>query len=354
MGRTPKLGSVNPKNLLLLLDCSTQGIQIRAGGISSLRKMVHVSKGTVACSILATILVSGYIGAQWDKALRREPVGLEENSPSDPINVPLWLPRSRVKHRSRFACLWDGPAPLLRFRQAENLDAVVRGATSDEELARKLLHWTRAQFEPGRPDPYPPPDAMKTLAEIRAGRTGGFCAQYAFVLVQALQSFGKPARVVTVLKHEVVETWLEDQARWTMLDPLFELQVLDSSGRSLSAIEIRNGSHAGTRLMITSSNRLTEPLRRYVARYDRIALWIRNAFVSAPMNFTDFDRYRVWLVASGEVSPIPESLSTAHPEGLYGAPNGFPHDDGRLQALSGMGTMTSKSASKVAPGSDPI
>ena len=111
-----------------------------------------------------------------------------------------------------------------------------------------------------------------------------------------------------------------------MLDPLFELQVLDSSGRSLTAIEIRNGSHAGRRLAITAKNRLTEPLRNCFARYDRIALWIRNAFVSAPMNFTDFDRYRVWLVSGNEVSPIPESLSTTHPEGPYGAPNSFPHD----------------------------
>jgi hypothetical protein len=188
------------------------------------------------------------------------------------------------------------------------------------------LHWTRAQFEPGRPDPYPPPDATKTLAEIRAKRTGGFCAQYAFVLVQALQSFGMPARVVTIDSHEVVETWLADQRRWTMLDPLFDLQVIDQGGRSLSAIEIRNARHAGATLAVTAGDRLAESLPRYVARYDRIALWIRNAFVSAPENFTDFDRYRVWLVGSDEVSPSPESLSTTHPEGLYARPATSPGD----------------------------
>jgi hypothetical protein len=186
------------------------------------------------------------------------------------------------------------------------------------------MHWTRAQFEPGRPDPYPPPDATTTLSEIRAGRTGGFCAQYAFVLVQALQSFGKPARVVTIEGHEVVETWLADQKRWTMLDPLFDLQVIDQGGRSLPAIEIRKARHTGATLAFSAGNRLAEPSRRYVARYDRIALWIRNAFVSAPVNFTDFDRYRVWLVRSDELSPSPESLSTTHPEGLYGPPNDFP------------------------------
>jgi hypothetical protein len=287
--------------------------------------MIDLPRRTAVTLVIATIVVAGCTGVYRYNALRARQVGLEVNSPSDPIHVPLWVPRSQVRHQTRFACRWDGQAPLSRFRQAESLDAVVRGARSDEERARKLLHWTRAQFEPGRPDPYPPPDAVKTLSEIRAGRTGGFCAQYAFVLVQALQSFGMPARVVTIEEHEVVETWLADQARWTMLDPLFELQVVDEGGRSLPAIEIRNARQAGARLALTPGNRLGEPLRSYAARYDRIALWIRNAFVSEPENFTDFDRYRVWLVSGNERSPSPESLSTTHPEGLYGPPSDFPY-----------------------------
>jgi hypothetical protein len=165
---------------------------------------------------------------------------------------------------------------------------------------------------------------MRTLEEIRAGRTGGFCAQYAFVLVQALQSFGQPARVVTIDEHEVVEAWLPDQRRWTMLDPLFELQVFNADGRSLSSVEIRRARQSGASITLSPGNRLAEPFRRYVARYDRIALWIRNAFVSAPVNYADFDRYRVWLVRSDEVSPSPESLSTTHPEGLYSPPGDFP------------------------------
>jgi hypothetical protein len=286
--------------------------------------MTDISRRTAAVLVVATVVAAGYAGVQRYNSLRRERSGLEESSPGDPIHVPLWVPRAQVRHRTRFVCLWDGPAPLGRFRQSENLDRVVHGAATDEERARKLLHWTRAQFEPGRPDPYPPPDAITTLAEIRAGRTGGFCAQYAFVLVQALQSFGTPARVVTIDGHEVVETWLADQARWTMLDPLFDLQVIDEHGRTLSAIEIRNARHAGATLAVTPGDRLAEPPRRYVARYDLIALWIRNAFVSAPVNFADFDRYRVWLVRGDEVSPSPESLSTTHPEGLYGRPTDFP------------------------------
>ena len=286
--------------------------------------MIDIPRRSAVIVVVATIIVAGCIGVFRYQSLRAQRLGLEVGSPSDPIHVPLWVPRAQVRHKTRFACLWDGQAPLASFRRSENLDEVVRGAGSDEERARKLLHWTRAQFEPGRPDPYPPPDAMTTLSEIRAGRTGGFCAQYAFVLVQALQSFGKPARVVTIEEHEVVETWLADQARWIMLDPLFDLQVIDRDGRSLSAIEIRNARQAGERLAVTAGARLGESLRSYAARYDRIGLWIRNAFVSEPENFTDFDRYRVWLVSGNERSPSPESLSTTHHEGLYGPPNDFP------------------------------
>jgi hypothetical protein len=298
--------------------------------------MTTVPRRIAILIVVAATIVAGSAGVHRYRLLRRQRLGLELTTASHPIRVPLWVPRAQVKHQTRFACRWDGPAPLAPFRKAEHLDAVVKGAVSDEERARKLLHWTRAQFDPGLPDPYPPPDAMTTLSEIRAGRTGGFCAQYAFVLVQALQSFGMPARVVTIENHEVVETWLADQARWTMLDPLFDLQVIERDGRSLSAVEIRKARRAGEKLAVTQGGLLGERLSRYVARFDRIALWIRNAFVSEPVNFTDFDRYRVWLVSGDERSPSPESLSTTHSEGLYGRPSEFPDSVSTAGAPAGL------------------
>ena len=118
--------------------------------------MTDLSSRTAAILVVAAIVVAGCVGVHRYNSLRRQQMGLEVSSPSDPIHVPLWVPLAQVRHKTRFACLWDGQAPLARFRRAENLDAVVGGAASDEERARKLLHWTRAQFEPGRPDPYPP------------------------------------------------------------------------------------------------------------------------------------------------------------------------------------------------------
>ena len=96
-----------------------------------------------------------------------------------PIRVPLWANPGKVGHASRFAWTWEDPAVLTPYSEAEGLDDVVAGAGSDEERARRLVTWARRQFEPGRPDPYPPPDAERKLAQIRGGITQGFCAQSA-------------------------------------------------------------------------------------------------------------------------------------------------------------------------------
>ena len=285
--------------------------------------MTGVSNRTAATVVAVAVVIAAGIGIWRFQSMRaeRSPV---EPAAKPPIRVPLFVPADAVRHHGRFTFLWDGPAPLASFRQAEKLDAVIAGAGADEEAARKLMHWTRAQFEPGTPSPYPPPDATTTLNEIRSGRTGGFCAQYSFVLVQALQSEGRPARMVTIDGHEVVETWLRDQSRWTMLDPMFDLQVVDRSGRSLSAYEIRAAGAAGAGLALTPGHRLTEAPSVYFARYGTIAIWLRNAFTGAPVNFADFDRYRLWLVAAGEPSPKSESPSTSFPDEVYGPPHGFP------------------------------
>ena len=286
--------------------------------------MKNVSRRSAIVIVLAAIVVSGSIGTVRYFGLRRQREAQGTTPIGDKIHVPRWLQPSAVRHHARFASLWDGPDPLERLRRVERLDAVVAGAASDEDRARRLLHWTRSLFQPGTPHPYPPPDALTTLSEIRAGHTGGFCAQYSFVLVQALQSFGRPARLVTLAGHEVVETWLLDQSRWTMLDPLFDVQIVDAAGRSLSAIEIREARHARAAVAATEGHRLTEPLPHYLARYERIGIWIRNAFTSAPVNFADFDRYRVWILPDDERSLPSDSLRTTHPEDLYGPPRDFP------------------------------
>jgi hypothetical protein len=179
------------------------------------------------------------------------------------------------------------------------------------------MEWTGDQWQLGTPNPYPPPDARIILRDIRSGFTGGFCAQYCFVLCQAIQSFGIPARMVTITGHEVVEGWLRDERRWVLLDPTYRLQVIDAGGRPLDALEIRRGVEQGAALAVTAGHRLPEAEAAYLARYRRFAVWLRNDLVSRPMNFTDFPRYLVWFEPPDELGRDPGSLVTSHAEDLY-------------------------------------
>jgi len=231
--------------------------------------------------------------------------------------VHLFADPAGVRHFPRFRFVYENPAVLQDLRQQEGLDEVVAGARDDQETFRRLMTWVRDQWEPGRPDPYPPPDARIILRDIRQGVTGGFCAQYCFVLLQAIGSFGAPARCVTVEGHEVIEAWLRDQGRWVMFDPLHDLQILDNEGRSLSALEIWEHSDDPSVLRMTSDNRCSQEQSTYLERFRHFAVWLRNDFVSQPMNFTDFDRYRVWFDPS-EVRTVPSAaLRTSFAMDLY-------------------------------------
>ncbi len=238
---------------------------------------------------------------------------------SPPVRVPLFVDPSAVDHQSRFRFTFDPAEVLAALRHQEHLDDVVAGARSDREAFRRLMEWTHEQWQLGTPNPYPPPDALIILRDIRAGFTGGFCAQYCFVLVQAIQSFAIPARMVTITGHEVVEAWLRDEGRWVMLDPTYRLQVVDAGGRPLNALEIRRRVERGEALAVTADHRLPEAEARYLERYRRFAVWLRNDHISRPMNFTDFPRYLVWFDPPDDAGRAPESLVTGFAEDLYPA-----------------------------------
>jgi hypothetical protein len=234
-----------------------------------------------------------------------------------PVRVSLFVDPSAVDHASRFRFTFDPPEVLAELRQQERLDDRVAGAASDREAFRRLMEWTGDQWQLGTPNPYPPPDARIILRDIRSGFTSGFCAQYCFVLCQSIQSFGIPARMVTITGHEVVEAWLRDERRWVLLDPTYRLEVVDAEGRTLDALGIRRGVEQGAALAVTAGHRLPETEAAYLARYRRFAIWLRNDLVSRPMNFTDFPRYLVWFDPPDELGRAPGSLVTSYAEDLY-------------------------------------
>jgi hypothetical protein len=134
---------------------------------------------------------------------------------------------------------------LDELRQRESLDSVTAGADSEFSEFLQLRDWASSQWPAGYPDPYPPWDAITVLDWIRQGTTGGFCAQYAQVLVQSLAALGHQARYIEIgstdnpYAHFLPEVWSNQFNKWVVLDPDFNLHF-ERDGIPLSALEVHD------------------------------------------------------------------------------------------------------------------
>lgn len=255
---------------------------------------------------------STYRGTKAQEIKRRKDV---------PINVPLFVSPKSVHYPPRFRFTFDSEETLKSLRKKEGLDAVVAKAQTDMGVFLQLMSWVRAQWSPGRPDPYPPIDAKVILEKIRKGETGGFCAQYCFVLVQCLQSLGFKARYVTLKGHEVTEVWSPEHSKWVMLDPLHELYVTNGS-TPLSVLEIHNSIINNTFDLEMHAKKSPDDVQGYLYRYEKFAVWAKNDHIYAPINFFDIERYKIYFLDDPKERmfvPV-ESLSTFFPEDLYVSP----------------------------------
>jgi hypothetical protein len=234
-----------------------------------------------------------------------------------PLEVPLFVPPEKIRHQPRFYFTFDNKEILKPLRKGERLDQLIAGAKTDMEVFRRLMNWVRAQWSPGRPDPYPPINAIVILDKIRKGETGGFCAQYCFVLVQCLQSLGYKARYVTIKGHEVTEVWSPELSKWVMLDPLYELYVTKGTV-VLSVLEIHDMIIDEHDLKVHAKKNFEDP-SEYISQYEKFAVWEKNDHVSSPINFFDIDRYKIYFLNDpNERMDVPAgSLYTLFPEDLY-------------------------------------
>jgi len=236
------------------------------------------------------------------------------------IHVPLFVDPATVKPTPRFRFTFDPPEALAALRQEENLDEVVAGAVDDLARCVRLMSWTRKQWEPGIPNPYPPLNARIILKDIRRGFTGGFCAQYNYVLAQGLQSFGIPARYVSLVEHEVIEARLPDAGWWVCLDPLYDTYYMDEAGRPLSVYEIHRRVLDGQPVRL-SDGHLVEDIPAQLEKFRSFAVWLKNDHVTSPLNFADLERYKVYFLDGADDAaraPVPRgALTTTEPVDIY-------------------------------------
>jgi hypothetical protein len=270
------------------------------------------------CVYAVSLFIAYDVGKRTSRLSQGKIVREGEEKKENPIGVPLFIPPEKVRHQTRFNFTFDDKEILKPLRDREKLNKVIAGTKTDMEVFLRLMQWVRAQWSPGRPDPYPPINAMVILDKIRKGETGGFCAQYCFVLVQCLQSLGYKARYVTIKGHEVTEVWSPEFAKWLMLDPLYELYITEGV-TPLSALEIHSMILRGERGLEVHAKKDPGDLREYLFRYEKFAVWAKNDHVSSPINFFDIERYKIYFLDDpNERMYVPAgSLYTFFPEDLY-------------------------------------
>lgn len=152
---------------------------------------------------------------------------------------------------SSFSFEYENPhfEKIQEFRKKYKLDEVVKDAKTEFEKMLKLKTWVASQWNWHllKPDK----DLMdwnadKILTPDASGEKGGFCANYAIVLMQALQSFGFPARFVIMNYsvwggHEVVEAWSNDFGKWIMLDANYDTYFADPKTKiPYNVLELHN------------------------------------------------------------------------------------------------------------------
>lgn len=240
-----------------------------------------------------------------------------------PIRVPLFIDPARVRQQPRFRFTFDSPQTLADTRRFLGIDSIVAPGGDQWQRVTLWLDWVRSQWQPGRPDPYPPIDARIILERIRSGATGGFCAQYNYVFVQGLQSLGMAARYVTIRGHEVTEVWMEAERRWVCWDPLYRCRYAGPAGEPLSVLEIRQALEGDQQVSLIGGQGIDDAAI-HLRRFLEFAVWLKNDHVASPINFFDMERYRVYFVAKeSELRELPaNALFTPFPEDLYSPPEG--------------------------------
>ena len=157
---------------------------------------------------------------------------------------------SRISSSFQFAYENPRHPQLQELRQHYQLDDVVAGAQTELDTFRTLSSWVAGQW-----DWYllPPDREIKTWNALdildpgpSGDARGGYCLHYAITYMQALQSFGFPARIVNAnysiwSGHEMTEVWSRELGKWILMDANFDIHFLDAAtGIPMNALELHD------------------------------------------------------------------------------------------------------------------
>ena len=140
---------------------------------------------------------------------------------------------------------WTEPK-LAVLARSERLLEVVAERESELDAVLRLAAWSSRQWPAGVPEPYPKSNALDILGDIRAGRTSGFCGQYAYVLADVMKAVGFFAvRYVETFSREdrghfTVEVWIDELQSWVLIDPMYAVYYRGSDGRPLSSLDLHD------------------------------------------------------------------------------------------------------------------
>lgn len=210
----------------------------------------------------------------------------------------------------------DLSEPLLAELAArEGLPAVVRGESRQFDQLVKLRDWVASQWPAGTPNPEPPWNALIVLDWIRAGRTGGFCAQYSQVFLQSAAALGFTARYVEIgsrdnpYAHYVTEVWSDDYDKWVVMDADYNVHF-ERHGTPLSALEIRDAllSEAAKQLDVRTTRQRDghSQLSRWPLRTAELYYYVRFHLKADHLTKPDeprFDRFNDMVEWDDDLAP---------------------------------------------------
>lgn len=218
------------------------------------------------------------------------------------VGVKTYLKRKHAQTKPVIVRAWrlpsgaifvseDPSSPRLRaFFQHEHLDKVLSPHKRDLERILALARWTSAQFPATSPFPnYPPWDGKIILDRIRRGKTGGFCAQYAFVFGEACLSAGYIPRYLDLASpenpggHFTTEVYVPSLKKWVVFEAEWGFYYVDAHGNPLSALElhdwatgVRKDPYREVPIQVHHDSSWTRLF--YFFRY-----YLRNNFMSIPV-----------------------------------------------------------------------